>query len=377
MLKQFQVYIHGKVCIVDDRLAIIGSANINDRSMRGDRDSELAAVIRDTEMIDGYPMVFAATSDRPLTRSFRNMAGKPFKVGRFAHSLRVRLMREHIGIDVDALDDEGMRAHGSAEAEHGKEIWDPDAEQKYGHGSVTEKFHDARRAKDMMQNAADSIRQGDVYLLYLRLYYLLMEDYAAIHGSGDVERDIVQRLQAAGLKRGPSGTTLEEGTCNCDARDRGEARSPAEALLLTFEGKVVAEFQRPVERAQGMTIGEDAGMETQENVGVALADTNVGNGPPSGSQANPSISCETYNRSSQAAQMGKNDVDFEEQRTTQPRNLPRKYLNSKSSPIPKPKFDAESFEDPVCDEFWKGIWTACATHNVGVSQIFKGKLITN
>jgi hypothetical protein len=32
--------------------------------MRGDRDSELAAVIRDTEMIDGYPMFFVATSDR-------------------------------------------------------------------------------------------------------------------------------------------------------------------------------------------------------------------------------------------------------------------------------------------------------------------------
>jgi phosphatidylserine/phosphatidylglycerophosphate/cardiolipin synthase-like enzyme len=38
--------------IVDDRLAIIGSANINERSMRGDRDSELASVIRDNDMID-------------------------------------------------------------------------------------------------------------------------------------------------------------------------------------------------------------------------------------------------------------------------------------------------------------------------------------
>lgn len=61
------MYIHGKVSadtpvcdyyidlrqvmIVDDRLAIIGSANINERSMRGDRDSEIAAVIRDTDMI--------------------------------------------------------------------------------------------------------------------------------------------------------------------------------------------------------------------------------------------------------------------------------------------------------------------------------------
>ena len=37
---------------MDDRLAIIGSANINERSQRGDRDSEVAAVIRDIDMID-------------------------------------------------------------------------------------------------------------------------------------------------------------------------------------------------------------------------------------------------------------------------------------------------------------------------------------
>lgn len=42
--------------IVDDRLVIIGSANINERSQRGDRDSELAAVIRDTDMMDGYDL---------------------------------------------------------------------------------------------------------------------------------------------------------------------------------------------------------------------------------------------------------------------------------------------------------------------------------
>ena len=32
-------------------LVLIGSANINERSQRGDRDSELLAVIRDTDMI--------------------------------------------------------------------------------------------------------------------------------------------------------------------------------------------------------------------------------------------------------------------------------------------------------------------------------------
>jgi phospholipase D1/2 len=71
--------------VVDDRAAIIGSANINERSMLGSRDSEVAAIVRDTDMISS------------------TMAGKPFLVGRFPHTLRMRLMREHLGIDVDEL----------------------------------------------------------------------------------------------------------------------------------------------------------------------------------------------------------------------------------------------------------------------------------
>lgn len=80
-----QLYIHAKCMIVDDRAAIIGSANINERSMLGSRDSEVATIVRDTDMI----------------RSTMN--GRPYLVGRYPHTLRVRLMREHLGIDVDEL----------------------------------------------------------------------------------------------------------------------------------------------------------------------------------------------------------------------------------------------------------------------------------
>ncbi|KAJ5198383.1 uncharacterized protein N7498_007500 [Penicillium cinerascens] len=80
-----QLYIHAKCMVVDDRAAIIGSANINERSMLGSRDSEVAAVVRDTDMIQSI------------------MNGKPYLVGRFPHTLRMRLMREHLGIDVDEL----------------------------------------------------------------------------------------------------------------------------------------------------------------------------------------------------------------------------------------------------------------------------------
>lgn len=39
-----QIYVHSKLLIIDDRIALIGSANINDRSLLGSRDSEVCSV---------------------------------------------------------------------------------------------------------------------------------------------------------------------------------------------------------------------------------------------------------------------------------------------------------------------------------------------
>ena len=36
------------------------------------------------------------------------MGGKPFEVGRFPHTLRLRLMREHLGVDVDGMELEAL-----------------------------------------------------------------------------------------------------------------------------------------------------------------------------------------------------------------------------------------------------------------------------
>ena len=40
-IRIFQVYVHSKIMIVDDSTCLIGSANINDRSLLGSRDSEV------------------------------------------------------------------------------------------------------------------------------------------------------------------------------------------------------------------------------------------------------------------------------------------------------------------------------------------------
>ncbi|ELP9172202.1 phospholipase [Salmonella enterica] len=44
-----QIYVHSKLMIVDDRYVLVGSANINERSLLGDHDSELAVLISDME----------------------------------------------------------------------------------------------------------------------------------------------------------------------------------------------------------------------------------------------------------------------------------------------------------------------------------------
>lgn len=41
------IYIHSKLMIVDDLYVLMGSANINDRSMIGDRDSEFAVLYKE------------------------------------------------------------------------------------------------------------------------------------------------------------------------------------------------------------------------------------------------------------------------------------------------------------------------------------------
>ncbi|KAG0023955.1 hypothetical protein BGZ82_010606 [Podila clonocystis] len=75
-----QLYIHSKLMIVDDRIIICGSANINDRSQVGFRDSEIAIIIEDTDMVPS------------------KMNGEPYQVGNMAHTLRTDLFKEHLGL---------------------------------------------------------------------------------------------------------------------------------------------------------------------------------------------------------------------------------------------------------------------------------------
>ncbi|KAJ9181873.1 hypothetical protein P3X46_005920 [Hevea brasiliensis] len=80
-----QVYVHSKIMMIDDSATLIGSANINDRSLLGSRDSEIGVLIEDKELVDS------------------SMGGKPWKAGKFSLSLRLSLWSEHLGLQAKEI----------------------------------------------------------------------------------------------------------------------------------------------------------------------------------------------------------------------------------------------------------------------------------
>ncbi|XP_066204049.1 phospholipase D1 isoform X3 [Saccopteryx leptura] len=81
------IYVHSKLLIADDNTVIIGSANINDRSMLGKRDSEMAVIVQDTETV---PSV---------------MDSEEYQAGRFAQGLRLQCFRIVLGYLSDPSED--------------------------------------------------------------------------------------------------------------------------------------------------------------------------------------------------------------------------------------------------------------------------------
>jgi phospholipase D1/2 len=81
-----QIYIHSKLLIVDDAVAIVGSANTNDRSLTGNGDTEIAAVVVDSEEVE-----------------LRDLGSPTMKVQtrKFARDLRRQLWTKHFGFMID------------------------------------------------------------------------------------------------------------------------------------------------------------------------------------------------------------------------------------------------------------------------------------
>ncbi|XP_018596699.1 phospholipase D1-like isoform X2 [Scleropages formosus] len=95
------IYVHSKMLIADDNTVIIGSANINDRSMLGKRDSEVAVIVEDTETVASV------------------MDGQEYQAGKFGLQLRLECFRLILG----ALKDPTIEVMDPISDHFYKEVW--------------------------------------------------------------------------------------------------------------------------------------------------------------------------------------------------------------------------------------------------------------
>ncbi|KAJ8278130.1 hypothetical protein GJAV_G00084190 [Gymnothorax javanicus] len=95
------IYVHSKMLIADDNTVIIGSANINDRSMLGKRDSEVAVIVEDSETVPSL------------------MDGQEYQAGKFGLHLRLECFRMILG----AFDDTSIDVTDPISDQFYKEVW--------------------------------------------------------------------------------------------------------------------------------------------------------------------------------------------------------------------------------------------------------------
>eukprot|EP01006_Ploeotia_vitrea_P035453 TRINITY_DN65877_c10_g1_i1.p1 TRINITY_DN65877_c10_g1~~TRINITY_DN65877_c10_g1_i1.p1 ORF type:complete len:778 (-),score=302.33 TRINITY_DN65877_c10_g1_i1:41-2374(-) len=92
------IYLHSKLMIVDDNTAIVSSANLNDRSLLGDRDSEIGVVWEDTTLVESV------------------LNGERVQVSANVRAFRLALWREHLGFDDDS--------DGEVKKQGAESLWD-------------------------------------------------------------------------------------------------------------------------------------------------------------------------------------------------------------------------------------------------------------
>ncbi|KAJ5154116.1 Phospholipase D eukaryota [Penicillium coprophilum] len=339
-----QLYIHAKCMVVDDRAAIIGSANINERSMLGSRDSEVASVVRDTDMI------------------MSSMNGKPYLVGRFPHTLRMRLMREHLGIDVDELmehdfaTEEELRKIQVAE---GSDRPAENRERRDSGASATER-QDEREMVERRHRVQDEFlsRSEDMYSFNhdvdweqgsnpnLKSNRKLTTDPRVTENPDhrkDVEGDGPDHLKAAAR----AGLVV--------GRDSDMEANGREALLspIASEGKGTVERPRSSQQKPTRTPSTSkdrrpgSSSETDGDPDINATTTSQGHG------VNGSLS-----RESEAGGTGLN-IPKEENGTAQ--------QNHPSVPDLKRVFiDNDCMRDPIIDGFYLDTWQAVAEKNTKI-----------
>ena len=265
------------------------------------------------------------------------MAGKPFKVGRFAHTLRVRLMQEHLGVDVDNLLDDGSMASGVPTLEPHRRELHPDAGQEIGRG-VTRVTSTRAPTAGLAELAEGGMQQ--IGLL----------SSLTIHNNGN--NSAAKALAQKNVDRG--------GTIGNGLQDRGPASLP-------YDDKKTSGLANLVVHTLNEKMTENHSLKAQVN-DEPIADKEQGT----------SGLASTSSPSPQTALLGENlpeppslhqltslatSLDHPPHEDSPASNGEQTASGAASQKHPH-DIDPRGFEDPISDEFWRNVWVASALHNV-------------
>ena len=292
------------------------------------------------------------------------MAGQPFKVGRFAHTLRVRLMREHLGMDVDALSEEDIMAH-QPKPEYQQQPLEPEPEIEQ-EGSNKGGDFQLKQSKQKTPIGVCALKVNQSMCSWKASRYV--NSYICVFPATTAGEEPICAETGRFFRHENHETpppSVGERTSGEDFNEKGRNTTGfASSVVRTLE--VISEKQPPKDETDEATLKDQTIIEESESVSVQSGHTI---GPHEPSSVEGVLLGATAKHRSPSLRSG---VDSEDA-TASARETLRPDLGSKSGrkpwtvPTMKPKVEPQDFEDPISDSFWKKVWVASAVHNVSSS----------
>ena len=339
-----QLYIHAKCMIVDDRVAVIGSANINERSMLGSRDSECAAVVRDTDML------------------WSTMNGEPYLVGRFAHTLRMRLMREHLGVDVDEVMEE--------EEEEKNDQWEQDMENFHGKESLDREANAPPEPRRSIQEEA--VQNSEKMSSFNHDVDWEQADNPNLKSKKKLTEDS-RITNNAEHKRDVDG----DGTDEMNKEEAAGRAGRRDTYLMAMESgnKEVLLMPEDINAAKGKPLSPKVESRTRSVSRVSRMTEDEGNASlPPQSLTLASTTTLTHSHSSTLPPLPTtDDTDIGGPPVQRSSSLKlNDLINPLAADIKQPSVDNECMRDPLNDAFFLDTWHSVAENNTKLfRQVFR------
>lgn len=159
-------------------------------------------------------------------------------------------MREHLGVDVDALDEDDLMIHEPVQSEHIQKPWDPEQEQQYGRDEGITQVKQHTAVDTLITAGVENIKEG--FRLLSVNDKLLTHHAILIAGAGakeDVATTFAKELHKAGQGHVTRDSNIGDATLEAERKDfttEGRERTGfASSEVPTVEEKSIAENRPP------------------------------------------------------------------------------------------------------------------------------------